>query len=104
MVIFDYEFTEPGYCRVCLSTQIKDQKYFYCLQEEGNTIEMYRCSDDDWWEPQWVITPKPGAEIIFNLPEDTDDYTKQIIDQWAKLHLIKEQVNENQNTPPTATA
>lgn len=81
MITFKYQFTDIGYCRVCFTVEVQENTFYYCLQEDGSTVELFRCSDDE--EPQSILTPKPGLTLKFDLPENPDEYVKELIERWA---------------------
>jgi len=91
MMVFKHDHTDIGYARVCFTVQgAKNPKntYYYCIQEEiEGVVLMYRCGDGDWWEPDYsvVIT----GEYSFDLPNDIDDYAKNLIEQWKKTNKEK---------------
>lgn len=86
-----YSHTDTGYCRVYYR-EIAKPRRLYCIQDEGNDIFiMYRCSDDDWEEPDYPV--KLEQFTFPELPHHPDPMHKQI-NELTKPHRRKEYTHD----------
>lgn len=79
------EYTDIGNCRAYFRSY-KDGSdmpgNLYCLQEEGDSVCWFACSDDDFAEPISSITRfKPHVEVL--PPEDK--YGLSLYNKWKSL-------------------
>lgn len=62
-IIFKYDYTESGFCRVHFKTKHpKGHMLFYCIMEETkDTVGFYRCTQDG--EPSHTVSFSCEVEI-----------------------------------------
>lgn len=89
-MILKYHHTDEGLCRVYFTTQGKvnpDNEYYYCLQEEGNDVKMYMCSNtsqDAPWKPEYKVTFTGPIDIALPAVGKWDEYAESLINNWVK--------------------
>ena len=89
-MILKYHHTDKGFCRVCFTTKGKinpENEYYYCLQEEGDDVKMYRClntSQDAPWEPEYSVTFTGPVDILLPAVGDYDEYAESLISRWEE--------------------
>ena len=85
--VFKYNHTDIGFARVCFTVQEAKNPintYYYCIQEGIEHPKIFRCSQsiDTHWEPEYSVTIT--GEFTFDLPDNLDSYTKNLISAWKK--------------------
>lgn len=60
-----HSHTDTGFCRVYFE-EIEKPNRLYCIQDEGSSFVMYRCSKD-WEEPDYEVKME-----LFTIPEIPD--------------------------------
>jgi len=78
---FEYDYTEPGYCRVYYTWESDNGNVFnFCAQDEGKgQIVFYRCTGGDWNEPDHETNPKFAPPFS---PGDTD--IDKAVNEWIR--------------------
>ena len=85
-----YHHTDKGFCRVCFTTKGKinpENEYYYCLQEEGDDVKMYRCSNTSpyaSWEPEYSVTFTGPVDIALPAVGEWGEYAESIISRWEE--------------------
>lgn len=55
-----------------------NQKIWYCLQDDLDGINLYRCSYPPYYEPQAKCKLKAGHNLKFEVPSGNTEYIKKI--------------------------
>lgn len=78
-------YIDNGFCRIVYKTQIPSGAYaYFCLQSDipnvspKESISLYRCSIDDWNEPQSIVKPKEGVILNFEKPIGNSSIEKEV--------------------------
>ena len=87
MMCFKYHHTDINFARIYFTVQGAKNPvntYYYCIQEDIEHPKMFRCSQsiDDTWEPEYPVTI--AGKFTFDLPDNLDSYTKNLISIWKK--------------------
>jgi len=88
---FKYMYTHAGFCRVHYKR--KDEKkhlwLYYCIMDDGDSVQMYRCSKDG--EPDYTVDI---SETKFEFEEPEDQYGKDLLQHYLDSFVVFNQVDE----------
>lgn len=85
---FKIKSIDQGYCRILYETRnSSDEKIYYCLQEDYNDqpVNLYRCTQQPWCEPDYIVTIKKDAVLEFEIPTG-DTQLENKVKEWIKEH------------------
>jgi hypothetical protein len=102
MSFFNLEETNEGFCRVVFNVKNdKDEKIFYCFQDEGENaggIQLYRCNIDPvegGYEPAYKV--KINAPIVFAIFDPKNKLEEKVyhfIDAHPQMFFDGDEIKE----------